>query len=284
MQHPEGDDLIHTWTTSRALCSLVLGSIVLVSGCESSAAPEGSEDGMTPFQAAFGYDPPAGIWKVDESNKAERECLLAAGFDVPPPAAPKDDGAEQVEFDAVRSAVDPQFDEDEALDPLQEYENSLSPSKAAAFRRAWLGTGSEPGCNERAMIETYGTGSQKSPTEKMIEDDVLSRMQSDPKLLTVQAELSSCLADYGIEVETPSEIGDRIMGYLDTIIELQNSTDRDVSKDPIVVEALAFERAAETAYRTCSDRVGWDEAYRQAMVRAETEFLDANPNIAESLP
>ena len=201
-------------------------------------------------------------------EEAVAECMAGEGFEYEP-AAPEPEAVEFREEDPIESARrdgfgvslaygNPEYDTDfggvEMEDPNAEYVAALSESEAAAYYDALYGTPEEnaeyqtaetdpgtgqvtivgsgvAGCLGEAQREVTGNWAAVFPLLQPLWEEIDARVRADPRIVELEAEYASCMADTGFDFATPNEVDDYVNG--DLAAEAAEVLGFDPNEDPI---------------------------------------------------
>ncbi|WP_298988845.1 hypothetical protein [uncultured Pseudokineococcus sp.] len=306
-------------TSSRALVAALLGGALLLAGCGGGSGTDPEAEGeVGPLGEYFAQmypeqseeDMAAQMREVEELTAA---CMQEQGFDYTPMDTSQAFGDMTVEEDVDYESEEyiathgygmttweeeaaPE-EEEEWVDPNEDYVAGMSESEQTAFYEALYGpmdvveeTDPEAemaeydwttaGCSGEAQHEVDGASVDpfSDPAFSSLQEEMermYTSVQDDPAVASLDGDWSACMAEAGYDFAAPDDAWQDISDRSD---ELYAATSESSPEPDLAAmdELQQLEIDTALADHRCQEEVDYDGTYQEVSLRVEQEFVDAH--------
>ncbi len=262
------------------------------------------------FSAIYGDGSDESEWQ-DKQNQVEElvaECMTEEGFEYVPVDYSQQGGSsfsgaewkpEDEEWVAqygygfvnYPGRTDEPVIDDEWVDPNQDYVMSLSESEQAAYYETLYGPGptedqlnedgsyeynwEEAGCQGAASNEVYGSDPFQDEKHKPVQEAMTAmyeNIQKDPRMVALDAEWASCMADGGFtEYTSKMDAQNKFIDELNAFYE--SKPEGAQPDDPELKELGEREIKVAVADLACAKKMGYQQKSLEVQFEAERQFI-----------
>lgn len=283
---------------SRLLPFAIVAGLLVVASCSDGDSAARSRPSSSPLSELVGFDPLTNIWNEKLFADSLADCMHQHGFEyVPQPPLEYDrEEAIAIEGYGVAAAyLDPPLIAPRPEDPNAAIIAGMSDSDREAYNRAFLGTlestvGEELpfdklGCNRQTQLDVYGyEGRIEGPLEQAM-IDIETRARAAPPYLAAEREWSTCMGESGYDFTSSAEPQTAAIQAIEQLLGASDggvNVATDVNQDDVRVAVESEVRLAERDFH-CREESRLDEAYIEAILAAQADFVEANPQLRDQL-